>query len=289
VKFAPAISMCDPSHYLPLARAAEECGFDSVTVPDGGPWTERISVPYAHSADGQRWWTADTPFLDPWVAIGAMAAVTRRIRFYPSVLKLPVRSPIHIAQSVASAAVLSGGRVALGAGLGWNRDEFAALGIDYAARAARADEALEIIRALLRGGPVSYRGRHFAFEPLQLSPLPPAPVPIYVGGPSLAAQRRAVRHGDGWCSRSPRASEVAAQIPRLRRLLEEAGRAGEPFEITAMCPDARDVDAFRRLRDAGVTEAQVWPWALYGVEAADLDSRRRAVERFAREIIARLD
>ena len=113
MKFSLAISMCDPSHYLPLAQVAEAAGWDAVCVPDGGPWTERTAIAYR---GGKRWWAADTPFLDPFVVIPAMAALTKHIRLYTNVLKLPIRSPLLIARAVASAAVLAGDRIALGWG-----------------------------------------------------------------------------------------------------------------------------------------------------------------------------
>jgi probable F420-dependent oxidoreductase len=282
MKFTLAISMCDPSHYLPLARAADAAGWDAVCVPEGGPWTERTSVAYR---GGARWWGADTPFLDPFVVIPAMAAVTQRVRFYPNVYKLPIRSPLLTARTVASASVLSGGRVGLGIGLGWNRDEFVALGVDYEERGGRTDEALEILKLLWSGEQVEYHGRYFDFAPLEQSPVPAGAVPIYVGGDTGPALRRAARFGDGWCSRAPEPDDVAALVPRLARALEEEGRSLEGFAVMAMCPSVQDADGFRRLAASGVNEVQVWPWLRYGLGLGDLPGKLDAVSRFAEEVI----
>lgn len=285
MRFALAISMCDPAHYLPLAQAAEAAGWDAVCVPDGGPWTERTTVSYR---GGRRWWSPDTPFLDPFVVIPAMASRTERIRFYTNVFKLPIRSPLLTARTVASAAALAPGRIALGVGLGWNREEFDALGVDFETRGERADEILEILERVWRGDWVEFHGRHYAFERLVQSPAPPVRVPIYVGGDSAAAMRRAARFGDGWCSRAPAADDVIALVPRMREILERAGRSTEGFEVFAMCPDAMDPEPLRRLEAAGVTEVQVWPWSRYDVGLGDLPGKLESVARFAEEVIAPL-
>jgi probable F420-dependent oxidoreductase len=282
MKFTLAISMCDPSHYLPLATAAEACGWDAVCVPEGGPWTKLTSIAYE---GGERWWGPDTAFLDPFVVIPAMAAVTDRIRFYTNVLKVPIRSPLLLARAVASAAVLSGDRVALGVGLGWNRDEFEALGVDFETRGPRTDEALEVLKLLFQGGMVEFHGEYFDFPPLQQAPVPGAAVPLYVGGDSAPALRRAARHGDGWIARAPDVEGVVDLLPRLDAALAAEGRDRSGFEIHAMCPNASEVAQFQRLAGAGVTDAEVWPWNRYGVSLADLAGKIESVERFAKEVI----
>lgn len=285
MKFSLAISMCDPSHYLPLARAAEAAGWDSVCVPDGGPWTETTTEAYK---GGGRWWGPDTAFLDPFVVISAMAAVTERIRFYTNVYKLPLRSPLHTARAVASAWALAPQRIALGIGLGWNREEFDALGIDFDTRGERTDEAIEILRRLLTGDWVEYEGKHHRLPRLRQSPWIPVPLPLYVGGDSSFALRRAARYGDGWIARAPLVDDVIALIPKLHAALEQAGRLADGFEILAMCPDAVDRDSLRRLAEAGVNEVEVWPWNRYEVDLADLPGKLDCVARFAEEVVAPL-
>ena len=284
MRFALAISMCDASHYVPLARAAEAAGWDAVCVSDGGPWTETITEPY-HG--GARWWSPDTPFPDPFVVIPAIAAATERIALYTNVFKLPIRSPLLTARAVATAAALWPGRIALGVGPGWNREEFEALGQDFDSRGERADEILEILRLVWTGDWVEFHGRHYAFGRLRQAPAPSGPVPIYVGGDSPAAMRRAARF-DGWCSRAAAVDDVIALVPRMHAELARAGRAPGGFEIFAMCPQATDAASVARLAAGGVTELQVWPWIRYGVGLGDLPGKLDAVRRFTDEVIAPL-
>jgi probable F420-dependent oxidoreductase len=288
MKFTVALAMVDPAQMLPLAVAAERCGFDAIAVPDSVFYPERVSAPYPYTGDGSRFWSGETPWIEPWVAIPAMAAVTTTLRFYTNVLKLAIRNPLLVAKTVGSAAVLSGNRVGLGVGLGWIPEEFAWCGQEYTDRGRRADEAIEVIRAVLRGGMVEHHGRHYDFDRLQMSPAPSEPVPIYVGGLSPAGLRRAARLGDGWVSVMNRESELQGFIGELRRLREAAGREQLPFEIKVVCTDVSDLDGYRRLEETGVTDLITLPWYLYGGDQNALATKERALERFAETVIAKL-
>ena len=283
MRFSLAISMCDPSHYLPLARSAEAAGWDTVCVPDGGPWTRTTTEAYGKG--GKRWWGPETAFLEPFVVIPAMAAVTERIRFYTNVYKLPARSPLHTARAVASAWALAPGRIALGIGLGWNREEYDALGVDFDSRGGRADEALQVLRGLLSGDWFEFEGRHHKLPELKQSPWIPQHLPIFAGGDSRVAMRRAARFCDGWIARAPEAEQVIELIPKMRGALEERGRSFDGFEVLAMCPDASDETNLLRLAGAGVDEVEIWPWDHYGVDLSDLPAKLETVERFAQEVI----
>ncbi len=283
MKFSLAISMCDPSHYCPLARAAEAAGWDSVCVPDGGPWTDATTE--AYDTGGERWWGPDTAFLEPFVVIPAMAAVTERIRFYTNVFKLPTRSPLHTARAVASAWALAPGRIALGIGLGWNREEFDALGIDFDTRGSRADEEIDILRRVLAGEWVEFDGRHYTLPRLRQAPSIPERLPIYAGGDSNVAMRRAARSCDGWIARAPAVDDVIELVPRMREALEREGRSIEDFQILAMCPEALDEASLLMLADGGVDEVELWPWSRYDVGLDDLPGKIDSVTRFAREVI----
>src|SRR5439155_1740265 len=152
-----------------------------------------LSTPYPYTPDGSPPFTPGTPWPDPWVLIGAMAAVTTRLRFMTNVYVAPARNPFLVAKQVGTAAVLSGDRVALGVGAGWMREEFEQLGQPFGDRGRRLDEMIEVVRALWRGGMVEHHGEHYDFHRLQMSPVPAAPVPIYCGGQSRRAIERASR------------------------------------------------------------------------------------------------
>lgn len=285
-EFTVAFPMIDPSHFIPLAIAAEAAGYGSVAVPESVFYPETVSADYPYTADGGRFWPAETPFLDPFVAIPAMAAVTTRLRFYTNVLKLGIREPLLVAKAVSSAAVLSNNRVGLGVGLSWIPEEFAWLGQQMSTRGARTSEAIEIIRLVCGGEYVEYHGRHYDFGRLMVRPAPTEPVPIYVGGLSPAGLRRAARLGDGWISVVNSTEELASVIPQLHDLRREAGRDDRPFEIKAICSDVFEEQGFRRLHELGVTDAMVCPWYFYPGDPHDLDHQRSSLERFSAEVMS---
>ncbi|MFZ4668584.1 MAG: TIGR03619 family F420-dependent LLM class oxidoreductase [Microthrixaceae bacterium] len=284
--FSVALPMLPPEHFLPLARAAEDAGFASIAVPESVFFPEAVSADYPYTADGGRFWSPETPFLDPFVAIPAMAAVTERIRFFTNVLKLGIRDPLLVAKTVSSAAAMADGRVGLGVGLSWIPEEFEWLGKNMRTRGARTDEAIDIIRLVCTGEWVEYHGKHYDFGRLMVRPVPTQPVPIYVGGLSEPGMRRAARTGDGWISVANTMDEVAGVVPRLAELREEYGRDGE-FEIKALCTDAFDEAGFTRMAEIGVTEAMVCPWFYRPGDVESLEHQVESVLAFGEETVSR--
>jgi probable F420-dependent oxidoreductase len=285
--FTLALPMLPSDHYLPLAIAAEGHGYDSIAVPESVFYPETVSAKYPYTPDGSRFWPAETPFLDPFVAIPAMAAVTARVSFYTNVLKLAIREPLLVAKAVSSAASLAGGRVGLGVGLSWIPEEFQFLSQPMKTRGKRTDEAIEIIRGTVGGEWFEFHGDHYDFDRLMIRPRAPEPVPIYVGGTSGPGLRRAARLGDGWISVVIGEEELADIIAELTRLRAEAGRAELPFEIKVICGDVFDLDGFRRLVDLGVTDIMVCPWYYYPGDTASLDHQQSGLEQFAADVINR--
>lgn len=281
MRFTVAFPMFPADQLVPMAVAAEEAGFDSICVPDSVFFPKEVSAPYPYTADGSRFWTPETPFVDPFVAIPAMAAVTQRISFYTNVVKLPIRHPLLVAKQCSSIGAMSGGRFALGVGLSWIPEEFAWTHTEKRTRGARTDEAIEIIRAVCAGGYVAYHGKHYDFDELQMSPS--CPVPIYVGGHAEPSLRRAATLGDGWISVNTTTEEIAQAIQTLRSY-----GVGDGFVISVLAIDAFDLDAYRRLGDLGVTHAQVVPWFMYGGDPEALQTKRDALARFADEIMGRM-
>jgi len=286
MKFSVALPMLPPDHFLPLARAAEAAGYEGIAVPESVFFPENVSADYPYSADGGRYWDATTPFLDPFVAIPAMAAVTERLKFFTNVLKLGIRDPLLVAKTVSSAAAMADGRVGLGVGLSWIPEEFKWLGKDMSTRGARTNEAIEIIRLVMSGEFVEYHGKHYDFDRLIVRPVPTQPVPIYVGGLSEPGLKRAARLADGWISVANTLEEIAGVVPRLAELRAEYGRADVPFEIKALCVDAFDLDGFRRMEEIGVTDAVVCPWYFRPGDVNALDHQVDAVAWFGEEMVS---
>src|SRR5215510_3827886 len=252
VKFVVSAAFNDPEHLLELAVCAEECGFEALAFPDHVVHPERLDTPYPYTADGSRRWQAFTPWVDPWVAISACAAVTTRLRFTNNVFVLAMRNPFLAAKSIATAAALSGGRVILTVGVGWSKIEYTLAGQDFHTRGRRTDEMIAILRKLWSGEMVEHEGRDYRFPRLEMNPTPPAPIPVWVGGISEAALQRAARY-DGWLSDLQTSRQIADCIARVRELRAKLGRADTPFDVMASASDAFDLDGYRRLGDAGVT------------------------------------
>src|SRR5215813_412222 len=174
--------MTDPSFYAPLARAAEEAGYDSMVVPDGICYPRHASSRYPFTPDGSREFLEDKPFIEPFSLIPALGAVTTRLRFVTFVVKLPVRSPVLVAKQVTSTAVLTNNRLVLGVGSSPWREDYEVLGVPWDGRGKRMDESLAIVRGLSAGGYFEFRGQIFDIPPIKLAPVPSAPVPLLIGG-----------------------------------------------------------------------------------------------------------
>ncbi len=276
-----------PTAELPeLVQAAEAAGWDTISVPDSVFFPEQVSADYPYSGDGKRMWAPETEMPDPLVTIAALAAVTERIRFRVSVLKVPIREPLLLAKQVATLAVLSGERLELGVGLSWMPEEFRFTGTEMRTRGARTDEAIEILRAICPGGGpqwAEHHGRHHDFDRLMVSPAPQRPLPILVGGHAEPALRRAARLGDGWISANLPATELPDVIARLEKVRVEEGRADVPFSVCVSPVGVADAAGFDALAEAGATDVWLSPWRFYG--ATNRAARLAAVRRFAAEFI----
>ncbi len=286
-KFSLAIAMSPLDQIVELARCAEECGFASIAMPDSLFYSETVSADYPYTADGSRMWSADTPWPDPLIAAAAMGAATSTIRFYTQVLKLGSRNPLLLARQLLTVAALTGNRFGFGVGIGWSPEEFRWCGVPYERRGKRVDEMIEVIELVLGGGMVEHHGEFYDFDKLQMSPAPATRIPIYVGGHTDVALRRAARIGDGWTSAMITYDQLVSTIHRLADLRAEAGTAERPFEIQAVCIDRFGVDGYRQLFAAGVTDVIVVPWLFYGVGFdGELEAKKDGIRRFAAEVMA---
>src|SRR5215831_16058626 len=164
--------MTDPAFYAPLARAAEDAGYDSMIIPDSICYPEHSDSVYPFNPDGTREFLEDKPFLEPFSLIPALGAVTTRLRFITFVLKLPVRHPVLVAKQATSTAVLTGNRLVLGVGSSPWREDYEVLGVDWDTRGARMDEEIEIIRGLAAGGYFEFRGTAYDVPPVKIAPVP---------------------------------------------------------------------------------------------------------------------
>jgi probable F420-dependent oxidoreductase len=274
-----------PADAIELAAASDEYGYDGVTIPDHLFYPRKLSSPYPYSTDGRPGFDEDTPWPDPWVLIGAMAARTGRIRFTTNIYIAPARDLFTVAKLVSTAAVVSGGRVALGVGAGWMREEFAQTGQDFASRGKRLNEMIEVLRKLWTGDWVEHHGDYYDFDQLKISPVPREPIPIWAGGHSPAALRRAVDLADGWIGVDYKLNEAHKLLHKLRELRAGSRRADERFDVILALWANIDAKLCRRLEGHGVTGLLCAPWMLAKDET--IQGRLDAVKRFGEEVIAR--
>jgi len=287
MRFWQAVSFLEAEQLLDVARRAEEVGFDGAFVSDHVFFPGELVSRYPYNPDGVPYFDKDTPWLETFASIGAMAAVTKRLRFVTGVYILPLRHPLEVAKAAATVALLSGNRLALGIGTGWMREEFDVLGREFAGRGRRMDEQIAVMRTVWRGGMVEHAGRHYRFPRLQMSPAPTAPIPILIGGASERALRRAATIGDGWVGAGNTPEEVQGILRRLGELRREAGRERAPFEIIVALTTPPDVDVFRRLEDQGVTGVVSWPLVFTVGPGASIEQKRGALESYAEQVIRR--
>lgn len=269
---------------LDTALAAEQLGFESVWL------TDHLALSQSEAGEFGSLFEAIT-------TLAYLAGATGRIRLGISSLVLPQRNPLEVARQIATADLLSGGRVLLAAGIGWSKSEFRNLGSNFNDRAARMDEALKVLRTLWRGGsrPVSFQGKYYAFEDVVFEPntVQLGGPPLWVGGNSVAALRRAVILADGWHADSLPAATLAERLAVVRPLL-----ARRPFTVSMRIELARRREAARDNGLYGTAEmvtAQLQDLQAAGLEyavitplAASQAERERMLAGFAREVMPAL-
>ena len=299
MKFWQSISWAEAEQLTEIARFAEQAGFHGVINSEHLFLTRKTESPYPYTADGKMNHALDYAYPDVWSSFAAMAAVTTTLKFTSSVYLLPLRNPLEVAKQAGTCALISGNRVSVGFGVGWQKEEFDQMGVDFHTRGKRTDEMIEVMRKLWQGGVVSHHGRFFSFDEIEMRPVPTQPVPFYCGGKSPAALRRAAHLCDGYIGPGHTLDEAPALLAELKQLRREAGRDHLPFEIIliVMPISARDVDTFRRLEDMGVSGVTLPPFDTGGIDrnrtaglgrSSTIDEKKRQMERYAETIIRRM-
>lgn len=285
MRFWQAITWMEPEQILDVARFAEEVGFDGVMLGDHGVFPRDVKARYPYSADGKPPMAPDAWYPDCWATIGAIAAVTKRLRFSVGVYVLPLRNVFEVARATGTLAILSGGRFILGAGIGWMKDEFEIYGVDFHKRGARMDEQLDVLRKLWDGGMVEHHGRFYDFPALQISPEPPHGVPVFLGGAAPVALERAAYKAEGWIGAGNMPDEVPGILAEFKRLRAESGRAHEPFETMIGLATPPDLATFQRLHEQGMTGTVAYPFKYSLGDRSSLDDKKRVMETFAKQFI----
>ena len=296
MRFHQALTFLPVDQALALGRAADEQGYAGVFVSDHLFFPRQRTSRYTYTEDGTPGfgdhWDPDTHWPDPFCFISALAAVTTRLRFTTSVFVAPARDLVTVAKQVSTAAALSQGRVNLGVGVGWAKEEFDLTGQDFATRGKRLDDMIPALRAMWTGGWVEYHGPHYDVPAMRMEPSPPAPVPIYGGGHSAPALRRAASLCDGWIAAGAyKLDEAEHHMTELEAARRKAGRDGEGFAIFLSLWERPELGLYRRLEDEfGVTDFLCGPGLTAKVDpgapaAEQLQARLDASARFAEEIV----
>ena len=257
---------------LEICRKAEALGFDSVWGGEHVVRPDRIRSPYPYSADGAVPGDAETPIPDPLIWLAYVGAAAPTLRLGTCILIVPQRNPLVLAKELATLDHLTGGRVELGLGVGWMREEFAALGIPWERRGARNDEYVAAMRALWAGPHAEYHGEFVDFAAATCSPRPvKGSIPILVGGDSPAAVRRAARIADGYFPGTTDPEALAGLIQDLRRAAEREGRDPDEIDIHAIFgPQMADPTAgSEQLAELGVGRAMVPAFFFAGPDGMD--------------------
>jgi len=212
-----------------MAATLEAAGFESVWTSDHVVFPHEVRSRYPFAADGRVTWPVDVDYLEPVVALSAMTSTTAKAELGTSVLILPMRNPIMFAKQAACIDAISGGRLVLGVGVGWLREEFEALDADFDARGAVLDEWLSIARRCWTGTVEPFEGRYYTLpEAIYCRPTPTRHVPVLIGGMSRRAQERAGRIADGWLAQysleTRSESGIADGLAALRDAAAAAGR-----------------------------------------------------------------
>lgn len=294
--------LADPATITTLARHAEDSGFESIWLADHVAFPVTFKSEYPYSAKGDFPLKLDNPLLEPIATMGVLVGATKRVKIGTAVLVMPYRNPLLLARMLVTLDQFSGGRIILGAGVGWLEEEFEVLSsYDFKKRGKVTDEYIEIFKAISAGGEVGYQGETHAFAPVYSVPgsvQRPHP-PVLIGGIADAALRRVAKHGDGWLAVTASAEKVAERLATLRRMTTEAGRRFEDLSLTYKIfldigqpkrsrfdqrePGTGSVEEItgdlRRLFELGFTRIVV------RYRGASADEMRRQIDRFASEIV----
>ncbi len=257
MRFTFAEAMTDPGFYAPLAQAAEAAGYAGMTIPDSLAYPEESDAKYPYTPDGNREFLEGKAFIEAFILVAALGAVTTTLRFTPFVLKLPVRPPALVAKQAMSLAYLTNNRLALGVGSSPWPEDYDLMGVDFARRGKRMDECMDIIKGLQTGEYFEFHGEFYDIPKVKMNPAPTEPIPLLVGGHADAALRRAVRRGDGWMHGGGPPEELDALLDKLAAMRKAEGTENDPFEIHVISMDAYTVDGCKKLEDKGITDVIV--------------------------------
>jgi alkanesulfonate monooxygenase SsuD/methylene tetrahydromethanopterin reductase-like flavin-dependent oxidoreductase (luciferase family) len=283
MKFSLTLTFNPIEHVMELAKAADDEGWHSVNLGDGLFFFDETSVEYPYSESGARYWSANTPFLDPFAAFAAMGPVTKKVRFLMNVLKLPVRAPMLVAKQCGTTAFLTDDRLSLGVGLSPWPEDFSICGTEWKTRGARCGESIEILQKALTGETFEHHGKYYDIPRLSINPVPKK------HGTAEPVLKRAARLADGFVSPNTTSDKIKEMVDKIHGYRKEYGTDDKPFEMISVAIDAFDLDGHKKLADMGIDEACDMPWLYYGGKfSSPIGVKIDAMKRFADEVMSKM-
>ena len=294
MRFHLAVTFLPLDEVLSLSVVADGIGYSGIYFSDHlfNPRDLTSRYTYSKAPDGAPFWEKETAWPDPMCLISALSTVTTSVTFTTGVYVAPVRDLITVAKTVGTAAVLSNNRVRLGVGVGWCEEEYIQTGQDFHTRGRRLNDMIPALRAMWKGGWVESHGSHYDVPLCQMNPAPTLPVPILGGGDSEPALVRASTLCDGWINTGAATPDVAmTQAGKINDALKRAGRENDSFSVYLAVKALPDLEIYRKLEDAGVTDLLCAPWMAVTAQEGDTpesvhDARVAVCEQFAENIIA---
>ncbi|MDG2427304.1 MAG: LLM class F420-dependent oxidoreductase [Acidimicrobiales bacterium] len=260
----PYEGVVSPDGIVEVAQSAELAGLESVWVGDHIAFPVEMNSINPTTPTGKYPFPLDNPRLEAFTALAFLAGATSTIKLGVNACVVPYRNPLLLGKVVSTLDHLSHGRVIFGATLGWCSEEFEALGVDFELRRQKLEEGIQILRALWEDQQPSYQGETFSFDPVHMQPKPnQSPMPIFFGGHSRPALRRAAALGDGWLSVRLPPDELAVHVEFLKKERRSSPRAGQPFTVTTNFPVR-----------VGTDRAD-------GVDLSDLDQTTKALQNLS--------
>jgi probable F420-dependent oxidoreductase len=266
-----------------LAQKAEAVGLESVWTFEHAIVPNDYSSKYPYSADGKMGVTPDTNFVDPLVALSTIAQATKRVRLGTGVNILPQTNPLLLAKQAASLDFVSGGRFMLGVGIGWLKEEFAAMGTPFETRGARFDDYVAAMRKVWSGETVEHQSERLHWTGFKSYPVPlQSPLPVVIGGSKGKAYERIAKYGEGWFAPTVSADQLKPMLKQLEEACAAEGRDPKSVEISAMWVPAMGLDALRQYEDVGVARLIIPLQALGGGNPLE------ALDGLASDVLAKL-
>jgi len=289
------VNVPEVEQYIEIAQCAESLGFYGITIADHLIWPTNIESKYPYLESGDVWWPENMPWPDPWITLATVGAATNTLKLATNIYLAALRDPITVAKSVSTTACFNPDRVIAGFSSGWIKEEYDFLNIDFKSRGRRLDETIEVSKKLWSGKSISHQGEFFQYENAVMHPVPSSAPPVWVGGHSDAALKRAARN-DGWLGLPGTVNELIQTADKINRYRNVFDRSHQPFEMSFNLTEEPTAEKFEILERSGLSNMMVLPWqpspwsgksfACDGEDPTLISTKKKAMQIFSEEVMS---